>query len=167
MRTMKIAAIAVLLAISFLFVSAQKLRSSNERHRAELSGYEEVPAVSSTGSGELRLKVNSDDQTIEYELTYENLEGTTTTASHIHLGQRSVNGGVIAFFCGGGGKPPCTPTSGSFSGILTPADVLGPASQGIAAGEWDEVLRALRAGMIYVNVHTNKHAGGEIRGQVR
>lgn len=137
-----------------------------ESHKATLSGYQEVPAVSSTGSGELRLKV-IDDNTIEYELTYENLEGATTAASHVHLGQKSVNGGVSFFLCGGGGRPPCTPTSGMFSGTVTASDVIGPAAQGIAAGEFAELLRALRAGVTYVNVHTDKHPSGEIRGQIK
>lgn len=167
MRILRVVALAILLTLSLLLVLGQSSKGSNESHKADLSGYEEVPAVSSTGSGELRLKVDNDSQLIEYELSYENLEGTTTTASHIHLGQKGVNGGVIAFFCGGGGKDPCTPGSGSFSGTLSAADIIGPAGQGIAPTEFAEVLRALRAGQIYVNVHTNKHPGGEIRGQVR
>jgi hypothetical protein len=167
MRILKITASAVILTLSLMVVLGQSSQGSNESHKADLTGYEEVPAVSSTGTGKLRLKVNEDSQTIEYELSYENLEGTTTTASHIHLGQKGVNGGVIAFFCGGGGKDPCTPGSGTFTGTIVPADIIGPAAQGLAAGEFAEVLRALRAGQIYVNVHTNKHPGGEIRGQVK
>jgi hypothetical protein len=165
MRILKVAALAVLLTLSMLLVLGQK--GSNESHKADLSGYEEVPAISSTGTGSLRLKVNDADQLIEYELSYENLEGTTTSAAHIHLGQKSVNGGVIAFFCGGGGTDPCTPGSGTFSGTIGPANVIGPTAQGIAPMEFAEVLQALRAGKIYVNVHTNKHPGGEIRGQVK
>ena len=139
----------------------------NESHKAVLSGFDEVPSVSSTGSGELKLKVHQDAEMVEYDLSYENLEGTTTTAAHIHLGQEGVNGGVMVFFCGGGGRPACTATSGTFSGTFDAADVVGPAAQGIAAGEFAEVLRAIRAGNVYVNVHTNKHPGGEIRGQVK
>jgi len=167
MRILRVAALAVLLILSLMLVLGQSSKGSNESHKADLTGYEEVPAISSTGTGELRLKVDEDSQLIEYELSYENLEGTTTTASHIHLGQKSVNGGVIAFFCGGGGKPACTPGSGTFSGTIIPTDVIGPTAQGLAAGEFAEVLKALRAGQIYVNVHTNKHPGGEIRGQVK
>ena len=165
MRILKIAALAVLLTISMVLVLAQK--GSNESHKADLSGYEEVPAVSSTGSGTLRLKVDDANQLVEYELSYENLEGTTTTASHIHFGQKGVNGGVMVFFCGGGGRPACTNTSGTFSGTFSAADVLGPSAQGIAAMEFAEVVAAIRAGQTYVNVHTNKHPGGEIRGQVK
>ena len=165
MRILKVAATAVLLTLSLILVLGQK--GSNESHKADLSGFEEVPAVSSTGTGSLRLKVNDNNNLVEYHLTYENLEGTTTTAAHIHLGQKSVNGGVMVFFCGGATTPPCTPTSGSFSGTFSAADVLGPAAQGIAAGEFDEVVRAIRAGQTYANVHTNKHPGGEIRGQIK
>lgn len=135
--------------------------------KASLIGYEEVPAVSSTGTGELLARIAHDESSIEYTLTYQNLEGTTTLAAHIHLGQRSVNGGVIAFLCGGGGKPACPPTSGSVSDVITAADVIGPAGQGIAAGELDEMIAAMRQGVTYANVHTDKHPGGEIRGQIK
>lgn len=134
--------------------------------KARLDGYQEVPSVSSTGSGTLDLRIDEQTETIEYELTYQNLEGAMTAASHIHLGQPGVNGGVSVFLCGGT-RPACTPTSGTFSGIITASDVGGPAAQGIAPGEFDELVRALRAGVTYVNVHTNKHPGGEIRGQIR
>jgi hypothetical protein len=167
MRILKVIALAVILTLSLMLVLGQSSKGSNESHKADLSGFEEVPAVSSTGSGKLRLKVDEASQTIEYDLSYQDLEGTTTSAAHIHLGQEGVNGGVIAFFCGGGGTPACTPGSGTFSGTVTPTDVLGPTAQGLAPGEFAEVLRALRAGKIYVNVHTNKHPGGEIRGQVK
>jgi len=167
MKILIFASLAVVLTLSLMFVLAPPNSAANESHKADLTGYEEVPAISSTGTGSLRLKVDELNETIDYEISYENLEGTTTTASHIHLGQRSVNGGVIAFFCGGGGRPPCTPGSGTFSGTITAADIIGPAAQGLAAGEFSEVVRALRAGQIYANVHTNKHPGGEIRGQVK
>ncbi|MGH3084468.1 MAG: CHRD domain-containing protein [Gaiellaceae bacterium] len=52
------------------------------------------------------------------------------------------------------------------TGVIDAADVTGPAGQGIAAGELTEVIRALRAGAVYANVHTSKYTGGEIRGQV-
>lgn len=167
MRILKIAALAAVLTLSLMMVSVLSQRASNESHRARLLGFEEVPAVSSTGTGEFRAKINQNSEVIDYELSYEDLEGTTTTAAHIHLGQESVNGGVVAFLCGGGGTPPCTPGSGTFTGTIAPADIVGPTAQGIAAGEWAEVLRAMRAGKIYANVHTNKHPGGEIRGQVK
>jgi CHRD domain len=167
MRTLKVITLAVVPTLLLALICAPTLNASNESHKANLLGFDEVPAVSSTGTGEFRAKIDEDNQIIEYELTYENLEGTTTNAAHIHIGQESVNGGVVAFLCGGGGKPACTATSGTFSGTITVADIVAVPAQGIAAGEWGEVVRAMRAGRIYANVHTNKHPGGEIRGQVK
>jgi CHRD domain len=165
---MKRFGIVALAALALLSAASSTTADGNRRNslKARLKAFEEVPAISSTGRGELRLKIE-DESSIEFELTYEALEGTTTTASHIHLGQMSVNGGVSVFLCGGGGRPPCTPTSGSFSGTITAADVIGPTGQGLAPGEFAELLRALRAGKTYVNVHTDKHPGGEIRGQIQ
>ena len=167
MKLLRIVAISAVLTFLLALVCAPMMSASNDGHRARLNGFEEVPAISSTGSGELRLKIDEDTQTIEYELSYENLEGTTTGAAHIHIGQPAVNGGVVLFFCGGGGKPACTPTSGTFTGTLGVADIVPVPAQGIVAGEFGEVVRAIRAGSTYVNVHTNKHGGGEIRGQIK
>jgi hypothetical protein len=52
------------------------------------------------------------------------------------------------------------------SGVLTPANVIGPAAQGVAPGEFAELVRAIRAGVTYANVHTQAFMGGEIRGQI-
>jgi hypothetical protein len=69
------------------------------------------------------------------------------------------------FLCGGGGKPAC-PASGTVTGTLVAADVVGPTGQGIAAGEFAELVSAIRAGATYVNVHTSTFPGGEIRAQL-
>jgi hypothetical protein len=53
------------------------------------------------------------------------------------------------------------------TGTLVPADVVGPAGQGIAAGEFGELVDAMRAGVTYVNVHSTLHTAGEIRAQLR
>src|SRR5688572_27757806 len=154
--------IAIVCVVSNLYAG----EGGKQSFKAGLSGFEEVPAISSTGSGEFLLRV-LDDETLGFDLTYSDLEGTVTTAAHVHLGQLSVNGGVSFFICGGGGREACTPTSGSFSGTIKPVDVIGPTAQGLAPMEFAELLRAIRAGATYINVHTNKHPGGEIRGQIR
>jgi hypothetical protein len=162
-----VAAIAMLSTIGVAALgSANRDRKANSL-KADLEGFEEVAAISSTGTGELRVTIAKDESSFDFELSYKELEGTTTSAAHIHLGQRGVIGGVSVFLCGGGGRPACTPTSGTFTGTVTATDVIGPAGQGIAAGEFAELLRAMREGATYVNVHTDKHAGGEIRGQIK
>jgi CHRD domain len=132
---------------------------------ARLKGYEEVPAVSTVARGKFEAEIDRSAQLIEYELSYQDLEANALFA-HIHLGQRTANGGVSVFLCGGGDKPPCPPTAGTVEGTIDPADVIGPANQGIAPGEFDELVRAIRAGVTYANVHSSKFPGGEIRGQI-
>jgi hypothetical protein len=134
--------------------------------RARLKGFEEVPSVSTVASGKFKAKINRSEQRIDYKLSYEDLEANALFA-HIHLGQKAANGGVSVFLCGGGDKPPCPATEGTVEGTIDPADVIGPANQGIAAGEFDELVRAIRAGVTYANVHSSKFPGGEIRGQIR
>jgi hypothetical protein len=163
---MKTSRIATLFIVSLFVAAIARADGGKQSFKAGLNGFQEVPAISSTGSGDFRLRV-VDDETLEYELNYRNLEGTITTASHVHLGQKSVNGGVSFFICGGGGREACTPTSGTFSGTVKPVDVIGPAAQGLAPLEFAELVRAIRAGATYINVHTNKHPGGEIRGQIK
>ena len=44
--------------------------------------------------------------------------------------------------------------------------MIGPTAQGIAAGEFAELVDAIRHGVTYVNVHSTKYPGGEIRAQL-
>lgn len=133
--------------------------------RATLSGYEETPSVSTVAKGRFRAEI--DGESIDYRLTYTGIEGGTVLAAHIHFGQRHTAGGVSAFLCGGGDKPACPTPGGTVEGTIDAADVIGPAGQGILAGQLNELVRAIRAGATYVNVHSTTFPGGEIRGQVK
>ena len=136
-----------------------------------LSGYEEDPLVlSTTGSGEFHAEVDAKGQQIAYQLRYADLEGAVTQA-HIHLGGRHQSGGIIAFLCSTLGNGPegtqaCPAAPATISGTITAADVVGPTAQGIDAGEFGELARAMRVGVTYANVHTSKYTGGEIRAQL-
>jgi CHRD domain-containing protein len=140
--------------------------------RATMSGYQEVPSVSSTGSADFRADVSKDGKSISWRLSYRGLEGDVRQ-SHIHFGQRSVNGGISVFLCtnlgnGPAGTQTCPgPHSGAIGGTFAAADVTaGAAVQGIGAGEYDELVRAIDAGKTYANVHTTTWPGGEIRAQL-
>jgi hypothetical protein len=138
--------------------------------RVNLNGYEEVPAVSTNGGGTFRAQIARDVEQITYELSYGQLNGEVQQ-SHIHLGQKSVNGGISVFLCSNLGNGPagtqaCPTPAGSITGTIVPANVIGPAGQGIAPGEFAELVRAMRAGVTYVNLHTVPQPGGEIRGQI-
>ncbi len=134
-----------------------------------LNGYEENPDVSSIASGEFDARLAKDGESIEYELSYSNLESAVTQA-HIHFGKRAVNGGISMFLCSNLGNGPAgtqaCPPSGTITGTLDASDVIGPGGQGILAGEFDEILAAMRAGHTYANVHSATFPGGEIRAQI-
>lgn len=158
-------AIAVLTAGSSVVADGD---SGGNRFRARLIGFEENPSVSSTGRGRLELRLNEDAETIHFKLTYSDIEGGGPNVAHIHFSAQRVNGGVVTFFCGGGTKPaPCPPVSGTVEGDITPADIGGPAAQGIEPASFAEFVRALRAGYTYANAHSTRWPGGEIRGQIR
>ena len=136
-----------------------------------LTGYQEVPALSTSGEGTFRASVRASGNTLRYRLTYADLEADPQQA-HIHLGQRGVNAGVIVFLCsdlgnGPQGTPGCPDPPATIKRTVRAADVVGPEDQGIDPGEFRELIRAMRAGATYANVHTEKYPGGEIRGQIR
>jgi hypothetical protein len=139
---------------------------------ARLSGYQEVPAVSSPGSGNFTAKIDRRAGTIFYELEYKGLQGEVTQA-HIHLGQHGVSGGISVWLCGTAANPgpagtPICPAgnSGVVNGALMALNVVGPAGQLIAAGEFEELVEAIHAGVTYANVHSSVLPLGEIRGQI-
>jgi len=140
--------------------------TADDTIEASLRSLEEVPAISSPARGSFRGEISDNGDSIDFKLSYSALQADVLFA-HIHFGQRSVNGGVAAFLCGGGGKPACPTPSGTVTGTVTAADVIGPAGQGIASGELDELLDAIDRGVAYVNVHSVLFPGGEIRGQIR
>ena len=161
--------VAGLLATGSLPVSADHDDDRPERpskFRARLAGVQEVPVVSTGASGEFELTIDSDTQ-LSYKLTYQGLEGGNTLFAHIHLAQPFVNGGIMAFLCGGNTKPtPCPNGSGTVEGTIVATDIVGITTQQIPAGVLDEFVRALRNGTAYANVHTTTSPGGEIRGQI-
>jgi hypothetical protein len=139
--------------------------------RDRLSGYQEVPALSVPGSGSIKLKVDSSGDTLRYRLRYRGLESAVTQA-HIHFENATNNGPVVAFLCSNlpsppAGTPACPTPDGSVSGTIGAAQVLGNAAdQGLAAGEFEELVKAIDAGATYANVHTANRPAGEIRGQL-
>ena len=144
-----------------------------ETVQARLVGFNEVPSVSTTGQAHFRARIDEDAGSIFWELDYADLQADATQ-SHIHLGQRHTNGGVTVFLCANPpivpppGTQTCPARSGHLTGTIMAANVLAtPPAQQLPAGGFEELVRAIRAGATYVNVHTTVSAGGEIRGQIR
>jgi len=148
--------------------------------RARLADFGEVPPQLTGGTGTFHGTLSPDGTRINWTLTYTGMTAGPLFA-HIHFAPRGVNGGVVVFFCSGpattatvnGGTPvkPCPDNgaahSGTVTGFWTAADVQAVTGQNVSAGAFAGLLRFLRAGLGYCNVHTPAHPGGEIRGQVR
>ena len=154
------------------FALGAVIPAAAETVHAKLTGYEEVPVIATAATGDLRLRIHGSDNEIDYSLSYEGLEGDVRQA-HIHFGQAGVAAGISVWLCGTAlnpgpaGTPACPASGGSVSGTLTAANVVGPAGQLLAAGDMEELIRAIRAGVAYGNVHSSVATGGEIRGQLR
>ena len=173
MRRRRLQLTAVVAVLGVLGVVAAAVAGGGDRNvREHLTGYEETPMTLSTdGWGDFKARVREDK--IEYTLTYGDLEGAATQA-HIHLGRKATTGGISAYLCfttqtnAPAGTPTCPAGGGTVHGTIEPSDVIGPEAQGIGANppEYAELLRAIRAGATYANVHSMKYPGGEIRAQL-
>jgi hypothetical protein len=108
--------------------------------KVKLSGAEEVPPVSVTGSGSGKFVIAADG-VVSGSVTTKDVPGA---AAHIHLGARGQNGPVII---------PLTKNGDTYS--APPGAKLN-----------DAQMAAFKAGNLYVNVHTARNKPGEVRGQL-
>jgi hypothetical protein len=106
-----------------------------------LSGMEEVPPVSVSGSGSGSFTIGADGSVKGSVTTM----GVAGTAAHIHQGARGQNGPVII---------PLTKNGNTYS---------APAGAKLTAAQ----MQAFKAGNLYVNVHTAENKGGEVRAQLQ
>lgn len=143
-------------------------------------------AIFSTGRGQLSLKINKQNDEIDYELTYSFPDAALTAVvgtqfvnqAHLHFGQKHTTGGINVWLCQSADSPApdavtastptCPSPSGTVTGTIRPAQVLALSGQGFPAGEdgFDALLEAIRSNAIYGNVHTDRFPSGEVRGQV-
>ena len=123
-------------------VFAVSLTAGAEDVKVTLSGDQEVPAVTTTAKGEGTITI-AKDKTVTGKVTTTGVEGV---AAHIHLAEPGKNG-----------PPVITLTKSADNTWTTPA----------GAKLTDEQYQAFQAGHLYVNVHSAKNKGGEIRGQLK
>lgn len=112
---------------------------------ASLSGAQEVPPAATSATGQAEVQFNENTNKVTWKVTYNGLTGPAT-GGHIHgpaaMGQ---NAGVVIPFTANLNAQPVTGEA-----TVTPAQYADMA-----------------AGLYYVNIHTARFPGGEIRGQLR
>jgi|SRR5712671_3476862 CHRD domain-containing protein len=168
-----------LLAPAILSAACFTVPANAEEFSARLTGFQEIGglgagetgAIFSPGKGTLQVDLNKNAHTLTYTLTYSGLVSPILQA-HIHFGKIHVAGGIMVFLCtnlgnGPAGTPACPANGGTVSGTLNAASVVGPAGQGVSAGNFDAVEAALESDTAYGNVHSATFTAGEIRGQLR
>jgi hypothetical protein len=111
--------------------------------RAEVPHPSGVPAGATGVFTAKAVELANDKARVTWKLTFSHLSGKAI-AAHIHLGKTGKAGPVALALCG-----PCR-SGQKGSGLLTHAQ-----------------FAKVEAGAAYVNVHTAKNAGGEIRGQLK
>jgi hypothetical protein len=167
-RIKVVAVAAVVAAVPVAAVAGIAGAGGGSNIREHLSGYEETPLALST-PGQAKFEARVGKKAISYRLSYRDLEAPVTQA-HIHFGAEGQSGGISAFLCtnvgGPAGTQACPAQPATITGTIDADDVIGPAAQGIAAGEFSELVAAVRAGATYANVHTTKYPAGEVRAQL-
>jgi CHRD domain len=160
--------ISVVMAVAAFILAGLAVAGSHTRNfRASLDSYHETMlSLSTSGTGSFRARLNPAGDQLTYELQYSGLEGGNVLFAHVHLGQMGTSGGVMFFLCGGGGQAACPNGEGTVTGTVTAANIIGPSGQGVAPGEFQEAIEAMREGSAYANVHTATYPTGEIRGQI-
>ena len=134
--------------------------AAEKSFKAKLTGSDEVPSVKTKATGEVKFKLSSDGKTLSYTLDVKNIENTT--AAHIHRGMKGKNGPPVANLFTGPKK------EGKFSGVLSKGTITAKDLSGDLMGKsLDDLVKLIKAGDLYVNVHTDAKPDGEIRGQIK
>ena len=176
MRKYLFALLVLVAAGSTLFVAALAAADSGANKisaKDGLEGYQETPSLSTIAGGSFEADVANDGLSFDWTLSYRDLEGPVTQA-HIHIAQRGVAGGISIWLCktaataanAPAGTLDCPASPATISGTADASDMVALNGQGIALGEFNEALAAIRAGKAYANVHSTKFGPGEIRGQL-
>lgn len=140
---------------------------ADEFFQATMTGASEVPSVVTNTDGRLRVWVDADEAEIKLSIRVK--QGMRVTQAHFHCAPEGSNGPVTAFLAGF--HPRGWDVDGKWisNQILTSKNVMSvlTADCSIAEGSMSDLLAEMRAGDIYINVHTIANAPGEIRGQVK
>ena len=121
-----------------------------------LSGSQSVPAVKTVAKGDATFTLSKDGKALSYMVTVSDIENVT--AAHIHLGKKGKNGPPVALITN-------DKKANKFSGTLAEGTTTEKELMGSLMGKSvKDLIKQIKKGNAYVNVHTDKYPDGEIRG---
>lgn len=118
-----------------------------------------MPPVKTNARGEAFFKLSDCGRKIFFKIILEDIRNVIV--AHIHLGREGVNGPVVVTLFGPF-RSARSFEEAEFTGVITRDDLEGP----LAGRSLASLLKEMRRGNTYVNVHTEQNPDGEIRGQI-
>jgi hypothetical protein len=116
-----------------------------ENFQVQLTGAQQVPAVQTDGTATADLTYDPATHVLSWSVSYSGLSSPVTMA-HFHVGAEGKNGKPVLWLTKQG--------SAVSSPITGQATLTAAQARQLMAGHW------------YINVHTQSHPAGEVRGQV-
>lgn len=148
--------LTALLAGGLLLVAVPAaVLAADEVFKADLTGGAQVPPITVSATGDATVTIADNESSVSWKVTYGGLTGAAG-AGHIHFGAVDAAGPVMIPFA--------TVSNTGSTGSFASGDYAG--GEGLPA-DWAGVLKAIRDGNAYVNIHTAANAPGEIRGQLK
>lgn len=135
---------------------------ATERFTATLSGTGVVPATTSTSTGSVTFEATN-DSTLSFSLSVGTVTGITQ--AHLHSGAAGANGAILAWLLPVNGTAAQQP-SVALEGVISLGDISPSWIRGTPRLAMDSVKALMRAGRVYVDLHTSTFTNGELRGQV-
>lgn len=166
-QTFRVIVIVILCSVIVEATSAFPFSFQKRRYFVRLSGGQVVPPVQTGASASFFLFIDKPNQRLKYSLK---IRGPIELALiWLHLGREGINGPLVANLIGGLQFPVSAIATLAADGSLvlknslTADDFVGP----FAGKTFGEFVAAIRAGEIYVEVHSIANPGGELRGQIQ
>ncbi len=152
---------AILLILGVTAAGLTNSAYAQQKIIIKLSGSDEVPPVNTPGTGVATFQLSPDGKSLKYQLDLTNMKGVM--GAHIHSGKVGENGPPIAgLFNAEMTGPPTGAVNGPLmKGTIKSADLQGP----LAGKHISDLVKLLKNGGAYINVHTSQNQNGEIRGQ--
>jgi CHRD domain len=133
-----------------------------ERFVATLAGTSVVPATTSANTGSIAFETVGDSM-VNFSLSVANMTGITQ--AHLHSAAAGANGAVLAWLLPVNGNAAQQP-SVALDGVISLGDIAPAWIRGTPRLAMDSVKALMRAGRVYVDLHSSAFTNGELRGQV-